>query len=97
MAGTNLGVSGYYSSFIDMGPVFATAVSLTWALSLLLNNLDALKKVKDELDTPVGKDKEVEEPDMKNLVYLQAIIRKQRAYTLLDLSRCLMSLLKTAT
>ncbi|GKV27761.1 hypothetical protein SLEP1_g36897 [Rubroshorea leprosula] len=53
-----------------------TAVTLTWVLSLLLNNRDALKKVQDELDTHVGKDKKVEESDINNLLYLHAVIKE---------------------
>ncbi|XP_040986237.1 cytochrome P450 CYP82D47-like isoform X1 [Juglans microcarpa x Juglans regia] len=53
-----------------------TMVTLTWALSLLLNNSDALKKACDELDINVGKDRHVEESDIKDLVYLQAIVKE---------------------
>ncbi|XVE94795.1 hypothetical protein REPUB_Repub02eG0040200 [Reevesia pubescens] len=52
-----------------------TMVTLTWALSLLLNNRHALKKAQEELDIHVGKDKLVEESDIKNLVYLHAIVK----------------------
>ncbi|XP_022752262.1 cytochrome P450 CYP82D47-like [Durio zibethinus] len=53
-----------------------TMVTLTWALSLLLNNRDALKKAQEELDIHVGKDKLVEESDLKKLVYLQAVVKE---------------------
>ncbi|GMJ02644.1 cytochrome P450, family 82, subfamily C, polypeptide 4 [Hibiscus trionum] len=53
-----------------------TMVTLTWALSLLLNNRDELRKLQQELDIHVGKDKLVEEADIKNLVYLKAIIKE---------------------
>ncbi|KAK6256672.1 hypothetical protein QUC31_000131 [Theobroma cacao] len=53
-----------------------TMVTLTWALSLLLNNRNALKKAQEELDIHVGRDKLVEESDIKKLVYLQAIIKE---------------------
>lgn len=51
-------------------------VPLTWALSLLLNNPHVLKKAQEELDIVVGKDRHVEESDVKNLVYLQAIVKE---------------------
>ncbi|KAK7307591.1 hypothetical protein VNO77_40792 [Canavalia gladiata] len=51
-------------------------VALTWALSLLLNNQMELKKVQEELDTHIGKDRKVEESDIKKLVYLQAIVKE---------------------
>jgi len=51
-------------------------VTLTWALSLLLNHQMELKKVQDELNTHIGKDRKVEESDIKNLVYLQAVVKE---------------------
>nr|TKS15995.1 cytochrome P450 CYP82D47-like isoform X2 [Populus alba] len=53
-----------------------TSVTLTWTLSLLLNNRDVLKKAQDELDIHVGRERQVKESDMKNLVYLQAIFKE---------------------
>ncbi|XVF82095.1 hypothetical protein PTKIN_Ptkin16aG0016800 [Pterospermum kingtungense] len=53
-----------------------TMVTLTWALSLLLNNRSALRKAQEELDIHVGKDKLVEEYDIKKLVYLQSIVKE---------------------
>ncbi|KDO37622.1 hypothetical protein CISIN_1g048154mg [Citrus sinensis] len=43
-------------------------------ISLLLNNRDALKKAQDELDIHVGAKRQVNESDIKNLVYLRAIL-----------------------
>ncbi|KAI3684785.1 hypothetical protein L6452_34011 [Arctium lappa] len=53
-----------------------TAVALTWALSLLLNNRYALKKAQEELEMHIGKDRIVNESDIKNLVYLQAVVKE---------------------
>ncbi|XP_026395579.1 cytochrome P450 CYP82D47-like [Papaver somniferum] len=53
-----------------------TSVSLTWALSLLLTNPRVLRKVQDELDTVVGKERNVEDRDVNDLVYLQAVIKE---------------------
>ncbi|XP_042481630.1 cytochrome P450 CYP82D47-like [Macadamia integrifolia] len=52
------------------------AVTLSWTLSLLLNNKQVLRKAQDELDFHVGKDRKVEEKDIGNLTYLQAIIKE---------------------
>ncbi|KAI6695303.1 hypothetical protein NL676_023013 [Syzygium grande] len=41
-----------------------------------MNNRCALKKAQQELDTHVGKSRPVEESDVKNLTYLQAIIKE---------------------
>ncbi|CAB4265803.1 unnamed protein product [Prunus armeniaca] len=53
-----------------------TMVTLTWALSLLLNNRQVLKKVYEELDQYVGKGRLLEESDINNLVYLQATVKE---------------------
>ena len=52
------------------------AITLTWALSLLMNNPHALKKAQEELDFHVGRNQQVYESDIKKLVYLQAIIKE---------------------
>lgn len=49
---------------------------MTWALSLLLNHEKVLKRALDELNTQVGKERLVEESDIKNLVYFQAIVKE---------------------
>ncbi|KAG6674818.1 hypothetical protein I3842_15G065000 [Carya illinoinensis] len=51
-------------------------VTLTWAISLLLNNRHVLKKAQDELDIQVGKERLVEDSDISKLVYLQAIVKE---------------------
>ena len=53
-----------------------TTVTLTWAISLLLNNNHVLKKAQDELDIQVGKERIVNESDISKLVYLQAIVKE---------------------
>ncbi|XP_022754077.1 cytochrome P450 82A3-like [Durio zibethinus] len=54
-----------------------TSTTMTWALSLLLNNREELKKVQQELDIQVGMDRLlVTESDTKNLVYLQSIVKE---------------------
>ncbi|XP_031384163.1 xanthotoxin 5-hydroxylase CYP82C4-like [Punica granatum] len=53
-----------------------TVVTLTWAISLLLNNREALKKVQDELELHVGWNRQVDESDIPNLVYLNAVVKE---------------------
>ncbi|GAB4840111.1 hypothetical protein Ancab_039636 [Ancistrocladus abbreviatus] len=53
-----------------------TSVALTWALSLLLNHDHALRHVQEELDQKVGRDRWVQESDIVNLIYLQAVIKE---------------------
>ncbi|KAL5984801.1 hypothetical protein ACLOJK_038637 [Asimina triloba] len=51
-------------------------ITKTWTLSLLLNHKDKLRKAQEEIDEHVGKDRNVEESDITNLPYLQAIIKE---------------------
>ncbi|KAL4583644.1 hypothetical protein LXL04_008225 [Taraxacum kok-saghyz] len=53
-----------------------TTVMLTWVLSLLLNNHNSLRKAQEEIDKVVGKDRQINESDITNLVYLQAIVKE---------------------
>ena len=64
-----------------LGGSDTTYINLTWLLSLLLNNQHALKHAQEELDLKVGRERWVEEHDINDLVYLQAIIRNPCAYT----------------
>ncbi|GAU51848.1 hypothetical protein TSUD_416350 [Trifolium subterraneum] len=51
-----------------------TSATLTWALSLLLNNREVLKTAIQELDTQIGMEKMAKKSDLTKLGYLQAII-----------------------
>ncbi|KAG9146447.1 hypothetical protein Leryth_011727 [Lithospermum erythrorhizon] len=54
-----------------------SAVVIIWALSLLLNNRNALEKAQQELDIHVGKERKVDiSSDLNKLVYLQAIVKE---------------------
>ncbi|TXG69157.1 hypothetical protein EZV62_004092 [Acer yangbiense] len=54
----------------------STLVAMTWAVSLLLNHPKALRAAQEELDKQVGREKWVQESDIKNLKYLQAIVKE---------------------
>jgi len=49
---------------------------MEWALSLLLNNPQALMKAQIEIDTIIGPSKLIEESDLLKLPYLQGIINE---------------------
>ncbi|XP_074381023.1 cytochrome P450 81Q32-like [Apium graveolens] len=51
-----------------------TVVTMEWALSLLVNNPDVLKKAQIEIDNHVGQDRLLNESDIANLPYLRCII-----------------------
>nr|XP_043637364.1 cytochrome P450 81Q32-like [Erigeron canadensis] len=54
----------------------STAGTMEWALSLLLNNPQVLKKAQNEIDRQVGKDRLVDESDIISLPYLRCIINE---------------------
>ncbi|XP_022137128.1 cytochrome P450 CYP82D47-like [Momordica charantia] len=58
------------------GGIESSAMTLTWVMSLLLNNPHALEKAYQELDAVVGRDRRVNESDIFKLNYLQAIIKE---------------------
>ncbi|KAK2985664.1 hypothetical protein RJ640_006927 [Escallonia rubra] len=53
-----------------------SAVTMEWALSLLVNHPKVLEKARAELDSYVGQDRLVDEPDLPKLHYLQSIINE---------------------
>ncbi|KAG9450675.1 hypothetical protein H6P81_010640 [Aristolochia fimbriata] len=53
-----------------------SAVTVEWALAELFNNPHILRKAREEMDRVVGKARLVEESDVPNLPYLQAIIKE---------------------
>ncbi|XP_030447095.1 cytochrome P450 CYP82D47-like isoform X1 [Syzygium oleosum] len=53
-----------------------TMATLTWAISLLLNNLPILERVQGELDNHIGKQRHLIESDIANLAFLQAIVKE---------------------
>ncbi|XP_075519625.1 vinorine hydroxylase-like [Primulina tabacum] len=53
-----------------------TSVHLTWLLSILLNNKPIMQRAQEEIDLKVGKERWVDESDITNLVYLQAIVKE---------------------
>ncbi|KAK4478070.1 hypothetical protein RD792_017335 [Penstemon davidsonii] len=53
-----------------------TSSTIQWAMAELLRNPDSLRKLKDELDQVIGPSRKVEEGDLKNLPYLQAVVKE---------------------
>ncbi|OMO54091.1 Cytochrome P450 [Corchorus olitorius] len=53
-----------------------SAVTTEWALAELINHPNILQKAREEIDTVVGRNRIVEESDIANLPYLQAIVKE---------------------
>ncbi|XP_077253947.1 cytochrome P450 93A3-like [Tasmannia lanceolata] len=53
-----------------------SSITPQWALSELINNPTVLEKARKEIDSVVGKSRLVEESDIPNLPYVQAIIKE---------------------
>lgn len=51
-----------------------SSVTLEWAMTNLLNNLDKMEKARAEIDSVIGHDRLMEESDVSKLPYLQCII-----------------------
>ncbi|XVE96053.1 hypothetical protein REPUB_Repub02eG0188100 [Reevesia pubescens] len=53
-----------------------SAVTTEWALAELINHPNIMEKAREEIDIIVGRNRIVEESDITNLPYLQAIIKE---------------------
>ncbi|KAL9460049.1 hypothetical protein AB3S75_003279 [Citrus x aurantiifolia] len=53
-----------------------SALNVEWAMSLLLKNPEAIQKATEELDRVIGRDRWVQEKDIVNLPYIQAIVKE---------------------
>ncbi|KAL2346361.1 hypothetical protein Fmac_000361 [Flemingia macrophylla] len=61
---------------LTIGGTDSVTATLTWALSLLLNNRDILNKAIHELDTQVGREETVDISDLNKLECIQIIIKE---------------------
>lgn len=58
-----------------------TSTTIEWALSLLMNNLNVLRKAQMEIDNNIGNKTLIQESDLNQLPYLHCIIKEtQRMY-----------------
>lgn len=56
--------------------VDTSITTLEWSMSELIRNPHVLKKLTSEFDALVGKDRMVQNRDISNLKYLQAVIKE---------------------
>ncbi|TMW91616.1 hypothetical protein EJD97_014106 [Solanum chilense] len=52
------------------------SLHINWGMTLLINNQHVLKKAQEEIDTKIGKDRWLDDNDINDLVYLQAIVKE---------------------
>ncbi|CAO1946309.1 unnamed protein product [Urochloa humidicola] len=53
-----------------------TVISVEWAMAELVRNTSVQKKVQEELDRVVGRDRVLQETDFPSLPYLQAVVKE---------------------
>lgn len=58
------------------GGTESSAVTVEWAISELLKNPKILEKASEELDRVIGRERWVEEKDIQNLPYIEAIVKE---------------------
>ena len=70
-----------------VGVMDTTSSTIEWAMAELVLQLDVMEQAQRELDTVVGIDRLVQESDIPNLPYLQAITKEVfRMHLVLPLS-----------
>ncbi|XP_073135158.1 cytochrome P450 81Q32-like [Henckelia pumila] len=50
------------------------SISMEWAMALLLNHPESIKKIRSEIEANVPKDRQLDEQDLPKLTYLQNVI-----------------------
>nr|GMD64251.1 cytochrome P450 82C4-like [Ipomoea batatas] len=53
-----------------------TGTHMTWVLAVLVKYGDVMKRCREEIEAQVGKDRWVEDSDVKKLQYLQAVVKE---------------------
>ncbi|CAO2824791.1 unnamed protein product [Amaranthus hypochondriacus] len=66
----------YIVENINVAAIETTLWAFEWAIAELVNHPQIQKKVREEIDTVLGKGHQVTEPDTTKLPYLQAVIKE---------------------
>jgi cytochrome P450 len=69
-------VEHYVLQMMFIAGTDTTATTLEWAMSLLLNHLEVLQKVKIEIDNQVGSERLINDLDLTKLPYLHCVINE---------------------
>ncbi|KAJ4810795.1 Cytochrome P450 93A3 [Rhynchospora pubera] len=72
---TRENIKSYILNILAAG-TSTSALTIEWALAEMMNHPNVLRKLLNELDTIVGKDRLIEESDLPRLPYLHAIIKE---------------------
>nr|TKS01845.1 hypothetical protein D5086_0000169520 [Populus alba] len=64
--------------FLDLffGGSSTTAHSMQWLMAEMINHPEVFKKLREEMDSVVGRDRLVEDSDIPSLHYLQAVVKE---------------------
>ncbi|EXB56006.1 Trans-cinnamate 4-monooxygenase [Morus notabilis] len=66
----------YIVENINVAAIETTLWSIEWGIAELVNHPEIQRKLRDELDTVLGRGVQITEPDMLKLPYLQAVIKE---------------------
>ncbi|TKY53282.1 cytochrome P450 family protein [Spatholobus suberectus] len=61
---------------IFMAGTDTSAITMEWALAELINNPQVMEKARQEIDSVTGNNRLIQESDLANLPYLQAIVKE---------------------
>jgi flavonoid 3',5'-hydroxylase len=53
-----------------------SSIITEWALTEMIKNPEVMKHAQEEMDTVIGRDRRLEESDIPNLPYLQAVVKE---------------------
>nr|AGN70893.1 cinammate 4-hydroxylase [Dendrobium officinale] len=66
----------YIVENINVAAIETTLWSIEWGIAELVNHPEVQRKLRDELDTVLGRGNQITEPDTHKLPYLQAVIKE---------------------
>nr|AUT31007.1 cinnamate 4-hydroxylase [Fagopyrum tataricum] len=66
----------YIVENINVAAIETTLWSIEWGIAELVNHPEIQRKLRDELDTVLGKGVPITEPDLPKLPYLQAVVKE---------------------
>ncbi|KAI5055578.1 hypothetical protein GOP47_0029099 [Adiantum capillus-veneris] len=66
----------YIVENINVAAIETTLWSIEWGLAEIVNNPDIQSKIRDELNTVLGKGMPITEPDVSRLPYLHAVVKE---------------------